>query len=248
MSSGAGWVGLLGVLARLGGDALGLILPTQCAGCGAWDEALCPACAALAAGPAQEWTLLDTGGRSRHTLGGETTLPLIALGAYEGALRRIILAAKHSRRVEHSAFLHEAGRALGRALCAQGVPAPAVRLGPGAEVWVVPAPSSWKRRFFSHSVTIPLARGVASSLAEGLGVKVSVVEAVGLRPGAASQSGKAGRARAHGRRGSMRARVEVPEGYGLVLVDDVVTTGATARELVRCVDAPVWALLALAQA
>ncbi|MBF0967630.1 MAG: competence protein ComF, partial [Actinomyces bouchesdurhonensis] len=36
-----------------------------------------------------------------------------------------------------------------------------------------------------------------------------------------------------GRMGSMRARVSVPEGAIVIAVDDVVTTGATIREMER---------------
>jgi len=51
--------------------------------------------------------------------------------------------------------------------------------------------------------------------------------------GAGSQSGKAGAARVVGRMGAMRARVAVPTGTIAIAVDDVVTTGATIREMER---------------
>lgn len=65
------------------------------------------------------------------------------------------------------------------------------------------------------------------------GVRVRVVDAVALRVGAGSQSGKAGAARTVGRMGSMRSRVAVPADVLIVAVDDVVTTGATIREMER---------------
>ena len=99
----------------------------------------------------------------------------------------------------------------------------------------MPAPSSWGRRLRGRQVALPLARGVARGLALGCppGVRVRVVDAVALRAGAGSQSGKAGAARTVGRMGSMRARVVAPVGALVVAVDDVVTTGATIREMER---------------
>ena len=59
------------------------------------------------------------------------------------------------------------------------------------------------------------------------------VDAVRLRVGATSQSGKAGAQRTVGRMGSMRALVVPGPGVRVVAVDDVVTTGATVREMER---------------
>ena len=102
-------------------------------------------------------------------------------------------------------------------------------------MWVGPAPSSWKRRLRGRQVAMPLACAVARALAASAqpGVRVRVVDAVRLRVGASSQSGKAGAARVVGRMGAMRARVAVPMGTIVIAVDDVVTTGATIREMER---------------
>ena len=102
-------------------------------------------------------------------------------------------------------------------------------------VWVVPAPSSWGRRLRGRQVALPLARGVARGLASvaPAGLRVCVVDALALRVGAGSQSGKAGAARVVGRMGAMRARVAVPMDAIVIAVDDVVTTGATIREMER---------------
>ena len=102
-------------------------------------------------------------------------------------------------------------------------------------VWVVPAPSSWGRRLRGRQVALPLARGAARGLASvaPAGVRVCVVDALTLRVGAGSQSGKAGAARVVGRMGAMQARVAVPMDAIVIAVDDVVTTGATIREMER---------------
>ena len=70
-------------------------------------------------------------------------------------------------------------------------------------------------------------RGVGGGVGGGFGGVVWVWGGVG------SQAGKGGAARVVGRMGSMRARVSVPEGAIVIAVDDVVTTGATIREMER---------------
>lgn len=216
---------------------IGALLPVQCAGCRAWDEVLCPACRSLAGRPAHVATI-D---------GGRGPLPLVAMGDYAGSLRHIILAAKHSSRTDLSDFLDEAGARLGAALGGvlgvAGSPAAAAGslegrascAGGAVDVWVVPAPSSWRRRLRGRQVALPLARAVARALAAGArpGVRVRVVDAVCLRIGATSQSGKAGAQRTVGRMGSMRALAVPGPGVLVVAVDDVVTTGATIREMER---------------
>ena len=169
------------------------------------------------------------------------------MGDYDGPLRRIVLAAKHSARTDITDFLDEAGARLGASLASvlgvAGSPAAAVGslegrvtpTGSAVDVWVVPAPSSWKRRLRGRQVALPLARAVARALAAGArpGVRVRVVDAARLRVGATSQSGKAGAQRTVGRMGSMRALAVPGPGVRVVAVDDVVTTGATVREMER---------------
>ena len=224
-------------LGALGRGFVGALLPVQCAGCRAWDEVLCPSCRRHAqAEPIP--TVVD---------GARGDLPALVMGDYVGSLRRIILAAKHSSRTDLSDFLDEAGARLGTALGGvlgvAGSPAVAVgslegrasSSGSAVDVWVVPAPSSWRRRLRGRQVALPLARAVARALAAGArpGVRVRVVDAVRLRIGATSQSGKAGAQRTVGRMGSMRALAVPPRGVLVVAVDDVVTTGATIREMER---------------
>ena len=218
---------------------LGAVLPVQCVGCGAWDEVLCPSC--------RSWACAQPLPTSLE--GARGAIPGLVLGEYSGALRRIILGAKHAARTDVDDFLDEAGATLGASLwrVVGGASSPAWVRGSGrgrdrrggaaAQVWVVPAPSSWGRRLRGRQVALPLARGVARGLAlgspPGVRVRVRVVDAVALRAGAGSQSGKAGAARTVGRMGSMRARVVAPAGALVVAVDDVVTTGATIREMER---------------
>ena len=85
---------------------VGALLPVQCAGCRAWDEVLCPSCRSLAGCPAHVASLEGVRG----------PLPLVAIGDYDGPLRRIVLAAKHSAHTDVTDFLNEAGARLGTAL------------------------------------------------------------------------------------------------------------------------------------
>ena len=218
---------------------IGAILPVQCAGCRAWDEVLCPSCRRLAQVEPTP-TLIE---------GARGDIPALAMGDYAGPLRRIALTAKHSARTDVTDFLAEAGARLGTALArvlgVAGSPAGAggsrqgraTPTGGAVDVWVVPAPSSWKRRLRGRQVAMPPARAVARALAASAqpGVRVRVVDAVRLRVGASSQSGKAGAQRTVGRMGAMRALAVPPRGVLVVAVDDVVTTGATIREMERVV-------------
>lgn len=212
------------------------MLPVQCAGCRAWDQVLCPSCRSLA----------DREPLPMSLEGRRGVVPGVVLGDYSDPLRRIVLSAKHSPRADVTDFLDRAGVRLGASLCAVLGLEPASGEGARAgrssalsasesQVWVVPAPSSWKRRLRGRQVAMPLARAVARGLASRgrEGVRVRVVDAVRLRVGATSQSGKAGPQRMVGRMGSMRALV-IPRGdVRVIAVDDVVTTGATIREMER---------------
>lgn len=220
--------GAPGWAARLGIAVADALLPVQCPGCGAWDTRLCPRCAALARGAGTlDWHVLDGEGEVAD-------VPVWSLGDYEGALRRLILAAKHRPRVDLLAFLRDCGVHLGAAIAGS-------TLLTGTDVWVVPAPSGWRRRHGGQMVTPALADGVARGIAacaHGSVSHVRVVDALRLRAWARSQSSRDAGERRSGRAGSMRRLVEVPPGASLVLVDDVVTTGATVREAVRVLACP----------
>lgn len=222
MRTGGGGAGRGGTVAvRVWEGAKNLVFPVQCAGCGMWDTQLCEGCASLAEGPVLSKFLDDD-------LGLPAT-ELLTVGEYDGELRNVILAAKHDPYRDLSGFLTAAGYALGVAAgesLARYFPG-GVALG--EQVWVVPAPSSHERRRKRAEIVPVVAQGVAGGLRARLTTRVRTVPAVRLRRGVRGQDGKSAGVRSRGRAGTVFAEVLPPEGVMVVVVDDVVTTGATMR-------------------
>ncbi|WP_206222276.1 competence protein ComF [Schaalia sp. ZJ1691] len=209
---------------------LDLLLPVQCHGCGTWDQVLCPRCAAVWKPEKATWSTIETEMEMPD-------IPVASVGAYDSVLRRMIVAAKNSQYVEMTAIFMNAGQHLARCVCDAGWnPLRSRDYGRenAVEAWVVPAPSSWKRRLTGWSITSPFAQGFARGLVRYGGYsRVRVVDCVRLTVGACSQSGKVGEQRRRGRRGAMVSKLQVPDGVDVFVADDVVTTGATVREIVR---------------
>lgn len=190
---------------------LDLLLPTTCGGCATPGRALCPDCADLLADPVRV-----------HPPCCPDTPPVYALGTYQGPLRNALLAYKERARRDLAAPL---GTALASALLHRR------SLGTG-EMWLVPVPSGGAaaRRRGGQHVAVVVRRaaevlvegGVAVGVAPGLRMGWGVRDSVGL--GAAQR-----RANLAGRVLVRRAGLP-PAGASVVLVDDVVTTGATAAE------------------
>lgn len=195
-------------------DALAVLLPVNCAGCGADDRALCAGCRSqLAATP--RLYRLDDG-----------TVVVSAL-RYEGVVRRSILALKEDGRTD-------VARALARPLASAissaaiggaeiiGRSATADRLEP---VSVPTSRRSYRRR--GYDPVRLLARRAGFRLAD-----------VGLRNlrDRADQKSLDRAARGDNLAGSMRCHRRL-DGRSLLLVDDVLTTGATLAEAGRALRA-----------
>ncbi len=209
---------------------LDLILPLECGGCGAPSTRWCEACAIE----------LSVAADQPHVVNPriDPQVPVFALGRYAGARRRAILALKERGRGDLAAPLARA-LAVGvhRLLCWGRAETP---------LTLVPAPTrrSAARRRGGDPVTRLARAAVAGhpdvAVVPALRMKALVRDSVGLGKSARERN-IAGRVVLRGQ----RPRTEV------VLVDDIVTTGVTARESVRTLRAAgvsVAAVLAIATA
>jgi len=213
---------------------LDLILPLECGGCGAPSTRWCDACAAE----------LSVAADQPHVVNPriDPQVPVFALGRYAGARRQAILAMKERGRGDLVA-------PLARAL-AVGVHRLLVWGMVETPLTIVPAPTrrSAARRRGGDPVT-RVAKLSAAAL--GGGPEISVVRALRMRALArdsvglttsARERNVAGRVLLRGNRGKL-------PGTEVLVVDDVVTTGATARESVRILQTagtPVAAVLTIA--
>jgi Predicted amidophosphoribosyltransferases len=218
--------GVLNVLDVLGlSGVLDLLLPRRCAGCGGagGDDpgALCPGCTAALCGPPGP----------RRPSPAPPGLPRCwAAADYDGVARRVILAYKERGRTALKAPL---------AACLAGVADAALRAAvPGrpGRVVLVPVPSARAaRRARGHDPVGALAALTARQLADR-GRPAVAVPVLGQRRRVADQAGLGAARRAANLRGAFRAARPVPPGL-CVLVDDVVTTGATLAEAARALGA-----------
>lgn len=193
-------------MTEIGRAALELLLPVTCAGCGVPGEACCPECASVFAGAG----LLIRGGGTH------------ALARYEGVARRLVLAHKERGRRDLTV-------PLGRAFAAAVTRLPEARPAADGTWWLVPVPSrrsAARARGGSHLHA--LARACAAALAED-GVPVAVAPSLRLAAGTRDAVGLDRLQRAANLEGRLRLRVGAvpPPGTPVVLLDDVVTTGAT---------------------
>jgi predicted amidophosphoribosyltransferase len=150
--------------------------------------------------------------------------PTVAAGVYEGPLRRALLAYK------------ERGRR-GLAVPLAAMLTRAVAGHAPARCWLVPAPS---RTAASRASGGDHVRALADLVAErlatpgprpGPGMSVGVSAALRMRAGVRDSVGLDSAARAANLYGRVLARAEAlpPRGAGVLLIDDVVTTGSTLR-------------------
>jgi predicted amidophosphoribosyltransferase len=189
-----------------------LFLPVVCAGCGDDGVALCLRCSAVFDGPFP----VDRPATEHGP-------PVHALAEYGGTARTVLLSFKERGRRDLAGPL---GRMMGAVVPTLAGVAPA-RDGTW---WLVPAPSrprAARRRGGSH--TVALARHMAAALAKQ-GEPAAVAQALRLGRGVRDSAGLGAADRA----ANVFGRVTVhpagvpPPGTPVVLLDDVVTTGATA--------------------
>ncbi|WP_125098759.1 ComF family protein [Leucobacter chromiireducens] len=207
-------------------DVLALVLPTACRSCGAPDREFCDRCVAAVRAPAEPLRL-DLG------------VPVAARGPYAGPLRALLLAFKHGGRVRSARLL---GAQLRVPLAAVLAAAPVGRLA-----LLVPVPST-PARFRARGYR-PVELLGASAL-RGQRFPVRLTRALRTTRGRRGQVGLAPRERARNARLLAVRRVARPRirGRDVVLLDDVLTTGATvlaARDACESAGARVVAIVVL---
>ncbi len=196
-----------------------LVLPAYCPGCGAWGTALCPTCQGLLSGP-----LFPVPGVGQEVW---------AWAPYSGAARHLVLAWKNGGCEALAPVMAQVGDAMGQQwwqlvghdlLAGEDVERTSTLL-------VAPAPSGVVRRLRGRLVTAALARAVAAGLAQaahatGTDLMVLCADLLRRRGGRQHQTGLGAAQRARNRSRAPRVLADT-RGLSALLVDDVVTTGAT---------------------
>lgn len=176
-----------------------LVLPRRCAGCGKVGERLCRQCRKLLAQPPR-----------RIAPKADVLAPVYACAGYGGPHREVILEMKERNNRAIRPYIAAVVRAAVETLQARGEFSHRVVL--------VPAPTR------ARSARL---RGGDPMTQLCLGSGFPVIEAVCLASSMPDQSGLNRDDRLHNVRGNVQLVRSVPRGAEVVVVDDVITTGAT---------------------
>ncbi|MGJ5755457.1 putative amidophosphoribosyltransferase [Streptomyces puniciscabiei] len=208
-------------------DLTDLVLPTDCAGCGAPRTVLCPRC---------RRALYGRTPRRVRPVPEPAGLPVVhAVAPYGEEVRTLLLAHKERGALALTGTL---GRALAGAVRAGlGAGPGAVAAGSGS-VLLVPVPSArWAVRARGHDPVRRMALAAAGELRR-TGTPARVAAVLRQRRPVADQAGLDARRR----QANLAGALEVTAGGGrllgaghVVLVDDLITTGASLAEAARAV-------------
>jgi len=217
-----------GMLRLLAAGALDLIAPATCAGCSsavARDRGLCEMCRAELTRPALVQRELRSSG---------FTVPAVAATAYDGVVRTTLVSYKERGR---RSLRHDLGALLFRSCAAVAVDARVSSSALLVPVLLVPVPSRRSTvkargfdavRLLAEAAAGKLRRaGFNARVAPVLGHMREVADQAGLSvtDRRANLAGALGFRRPHDA-GGLRGRA-------VIVVDDIVTTGATAAEAAR---------------
>ncbi len=198
-----------------------LFLGSTCAVCETPGRALCPAC--------RDW-LPRAGAPAWPTPCPSGLVLPMAAGEYTGPLKALVVAHKERRALALA-------RPLGEVLACVVRDLVDVLAAPGTPVGLVPVPSRPAVvRQRGHDPMLRTAR-VAAARLRRTGTPASVRRLLAPAGRVADQAGLGAEARAANLAGAFRARRAGTVGPVLVVVDDVITTGATARESQRALEA-----------
>ncbi|MCH0543068.1 ComF family protein [Streptomyces sp. MUM 203J] len=210
-------------------EITGLVLPADCAGCGHPRTALCDACA---------WALHGRPAARVRPAPAPAGLPEVwAAAPYQDAVRAMLLAHKERGALGLARPLGKAlaGAVRGLAGAGRGLGAPG-----GPAVMLVPVPSARRVvRARGHDAVRRVAGEAARALREA-GVAALVVPALRQRRAVADQAGLDAARRLVNLAGALDVvpgQERLLRGGRIVLVDDLMTTGASLAEAARAVRA-----------
>ncbi|WP_182441799.1 ComF family protein [Streptacidiphilus sp. PB12-B1b] len=206
--------------------ALDLLVPAHCVGCDQPHTQLCPDCRNLLEG-------------ARPTPARPTAAPadlpeVFAATPYAGAVRQILLAHKERGALR---LAHPLGTALAATVRCAVPPGAASRALPLLLVPMPSAPATVRAR--GHDPTLRLSRAAAAALRRA-GVPARLLPALRQRRRVADQSGLSAADRLRNLRGALGVHPHRRHHLGrgrVILVDDLVTTGATLAEGARALSA-----------
>lgn len=205
--------GLLDAARRAALDALGLLVPVACAGCGAPDRSVCEACRGAL--------------RPVPRLVARERVSAWAALEYSGAVAAAVGAFKDGARTDAAGPL-AAALAASVAAALEGLPARSI------EVCTVPStPAAIRRRGYAPVEAMLARRGIRSS------------RVLRLARDRRDQAGLDAEARRANAEGALAARGDL-RGRRFLLVDDVLTTGATLSEAARALTAAGGVVVAAA--
>ncbi len=215
----------LSLLRRIGRWGLALIFPPRCVFCsrvlGGTEPSVCPRCAGVLPYTAKN----EEECRDARKLQIGFAVSVIAPLYYEKSVRDALLRYKFSGLFSHApVFAHLIAEAVGRAVASGEMIAPEL-------VTFVPiSKTRFRKRGYDQAEL--LAKAVAAELGVPL---VKAVEKIAETPAQSTLDEKARRANVVGAYRALPEAAETVHGHHVLLIDDVVTTGATMAEAAKTV-------------